>query len=48
MPYASAPMKLALTLIVAAVALTGCESSGYSKGSAERPLFVRILDALTR
>lgn len=40
-------MKLALTLLVAA-ALTGCESSSYSKGSAERPLFVRILDALTR
>ena len=48
MPYASIPMKLALTLLVAAVALTGCESSGYSKGSAERPLIQQIFDALTR
>ncbi len=41
-------MKHVFTLLAAVVALSlaGCESSGYSKGSAATPLIVKILEQL--
>lgn len=41
-------MKHALTLAAIAVtlSLTGCESSGYSKGSAAKPILVRLFEML--